>query len=110
MIALARADARRFRAVARRALPPGRPKGPAPPVRITADGGRLTLAAHLEALERAVRDGIDVFGYFVWSAFDNFEWHDGYWPRFGVVHVDYDTMARTPKDSVRWLGEQMQPS
>ena len=45
-------------------------------------------------------DGVDVFAYFVWSAFDNMEWHDGYGPRFGVIHVDYDTMARTPKDSV----------
>ena len=94
-----------------------------PPVAITENGaafddplidGRVAddrriayLAAHLEALERAVRDGIDVFGYFVWSAFDNFEWHDGYWPRFGIVHVDYDTMVRTPKDSALWLREVM---
>ena len=47
MIVLPRADARRFRAVARRGLPPGRPRGPAPRVRLAADGGRLTLTAHL---------------------------------------------------------------
>ena len=55
MIALARADARRFRAVARRGLPPGRPKGPAPPVHIRAEGGTLTLAAHLGEVVVALR-------------------------------------------------------
>jgi beta-glucosidase len=48
-----------------------------------------------------------VFGYFVWSAFDNMEWHDGYGPRFGVIHVDYDTMERLPKDSALWLRDVM---
>src|SRR3954470_10940442 len=55
MIALSRADARRFRAVARRAHPPGRPRGPAPPVRVTADGGRLPLAAPLGEVVVALR-------------------------------------------------------
>ena len=71
-----------------------------------ADDRRITyLAGHLEALESAMADGVDVFGYFVWSAFDNLEWHDGYRPRFGVIHVDYETMVRTPKDSALWLRE-----
>ena len=55
MIALARADARRFRAVARRGCPTGRPKGPAPPVRLTADGENLKLACHLGEVVVALR-------------------------------------------------------
>jgi beta-glucosidase len=61
------------------------------------------LAEHLEALEDAIAKGVDVFAYFVWSAFDNLEWHDGYGARFGVVHIDYDTMKRTPRASALWL-------
>jgi beta-glucosidase len=60
------------------------------------------LRTHLEALARARADGIDVRGYFVWSLLDNFEWAWGYGKRFGVVHVDYDTQVRTPKDSALW--------
>ena len=44
-------------------------------------------------------------GYFVWSLLDNFEWAYGYDRRFGIVHVDYDTLVRTPKDSARWYSE-----
>ena len=47
----------------------------------------------------AAADGVDVRGYFVWSLLDNFEWAEGYRPRFGVVHVDYETQVRTPKRS-----------
>ncbi|HNJ04350.1 MAG TPA: family 1 glycosylhydrolase, partial [Leptospiraceae bacterium] len=48
---------------------------------------------------RAKRDGYPVHGYFVWSFLDNFEWAFGYRPRFGLVHVDYETQVRIPKDS-----------
>ncbi|MFF8842299.1 GH1 family beta-glucosidase [Streptomyces sp. NPDC015127] len=58
--------------------------------------------AHLEAVHRAVRDGADVRGYFLWSLMDNFEWAYGYEKRFGMVHVDYETQVRTPKSSARW--------
>jgi beta-glucosidase len=76
-----------------------------------ADDRRITyLAEHLEALASAMADGVDVFAYFVWSAFDNMEWHDGYGPRFGVIHVDYETMVRTPKDSALWLREVIDAS
>jgi len=61
------------------------------------------LDAHLRALHRAIAGGVDVRGYFVWSLLDNFEWAEGYSQRFGLVRVDYDTQARTPKDSFHWL-------
>ena len=49
--------------------------------------------------------GADVRGYFVWSLLDNFEWAYGYAKRFGIVHVDYATQARTPKDSARFYAQ-----
>jgi beta-glucosidase len=58
---------------------------------------------HLRALKQAMDAGVDVRGYFVWSLMDNFEWAAGYEQRFGLVHVDYDTLARTPKDSFYWF-------
>ncbi|HEY2698772.1 MAG TPA: GH1 family beta-glucosidase [Pseudonocardiaceae bacterium] len=60
------------------------------------------IQAHLDALSSAMSQGLDVRGYFVWSLLDNFEWSKGYVPRFGLVHVDYSTQVRTPKDSYRW--------
>ncbi len=57
------------------------------------------LARHLASVASAAADGVDVRGYFVWSLLDNFEWAQGYRPRFGVVHVDYETQVRTPKRS-----------
>ena len=60
------------------------------------------LDGHLRSLHEAVEAGADVRGYFVWSLLDNFEWAEGYAKRFGIVHVDYDTLRRTPKDSARW--------
>jgi beta-glucosidase len=58
--------------------------------------------AHLRAVAAAAADGVDVRGYFVWSLMDNFEWAAGFDERFGLVHVDFATQARTPKDSYRW--------
>ncbi|TDQ05128.1 GH1 family beta-glucosidase [Labedaea rhizosphaerae] len=67
------------------------------------DGARIEfLEAHLRALADAMAAGVDVRGYFVWSILDNFEWSKGYAPRFGLVHVDFKTLQRTPKDSYRW--------
>jgi beta-glucosidase len=60
------------------------------------------LDQHLRAVHDAISAGVDVRGYFVWSLMDNFEWAWGYAKRFGIVHVDYDTLARTPKDSAHW--------
>jgi beta-glucosidase len=55
--------------------------------------------SHLAAIDAAMRAGVDVRGYFAWSLLDNFEWSYGYEKRFGIVHTDYTTQARTPKDS-----------
>ena len=50
-------------------------------------------------------DGVDLRGFFVWSFLDNFEWAEGYAHRFGIVHVDFDTLVRTPKASARWYAD-----
>ena len=60
------------------------------------------LASHLRAVAAAVEAGVDVRGYFTWSLIDNFEWAEGYTKRFGLVHVDYATQRRTPRDSYGW--------
>ena len=60
------------------------------------------LRDHLEALARAVDDGVDVQRYFAWSLLDNFEWEHGYGKRFGIVRVDYETQRRIPKRSALW--------
>lgn len=57
------------------------------------------LRRYLIELRRAVADGVDVRGYFHWSFLDNFEWAVAYQQRFGLIHVDYETQKRTPKDS-----------
>ncbi|WP_035845083.1 GH1 family beta-glucosidase [Kitasatospora azatica] len=60
------------------------------------------LHSHLAAVHRAVADGADVRGYFLWSLLDNFEWAHGYAKRFGAVYVDYATQRRIPKSSAHW--------
>jgi beta-glucosidase len=60
------------------------------------------LERHIEAVARAVEDGVPVSGYFVWSLLDNFEWQHGYAKRFGIVYVDYPTLERVPKGSFEW--------
>ena len=63
------------------------------------------LRDHLGQIQRAIAEGIPVLGYFVWSLLDNFEWSFGYQMRFGLVYVDYETQARTVKDSGRWYAQ-----
>lgn len=60
------------------------------------------LQNHIAQVRRAIRDGVPVKGYFVWSFMDNFEWALGYGPRFGLVYVDFKTQQRTVKDSGHW--------
>ena len=57
---------------------------------------------HLLEVSRAIKDGIPIRAYFHWSLLDNFEWAEGYEQRFGLVHVDFQTQKRTPKDSAYW--------
>jgi beta-glucosidase len=80
-----------------------------PPV---AEGGRIRdplrmdyLQKHLRAVREAMDLGCDIRGYMVWSLMDNLEWSHGYSKRFGIVHVNYGTQERTPKDSARWYSK-----
>jgi beta-glucosidase len=61
------------------------------------------VAAHLDQVRRAIADGVPVAGYFLWSLMDNYEWSFGYDKRFGMVHVDFDSLQRTPKASYHAL-------
>jgi beta-glucosidase len=64
------------------------------------------LSRYVRAVARAREAGVDVRGYFVWTLLDNFEWHEGYAKRFGLVHVDHGgDLRRTPKASFRWFQE-----
>jgi len=63
------------------------------------------LDKHLNALLDAIDAGVNIGGYFQWSLLDNFEWSLGYQKRFGIVHVDYDTQKRTPKESAHWYSQ-----
>jgi beta-glucosidase len=63
------------------------------------------LRNHFTAAHRAIRNGVPLAGYFVWSMMDNFEWSSGFKQRFGIVHVDYESLGRYPKDSFYWYRE-----
>ena len=65
------------------------------------------LSEHLEALRRAVADGVNVARYHAWSLLDNFEWEHGYDKRFGIVRVDYATQERIPKRSALWYRDHI---
>ena len=91
---------------------------PAPPLYVTENGAAYNddvvagavrderrvryLHEHLQAAQRALVVGVDLRGYFVWSLLDNFEWERGYTTRFGIVHVDFETLERRPKASAWW--------
>lgn len=76
--------------------------GPCNHGRVHDDSRVAYLQRHIAAVGDAIDAGVDVRGYFVWSLFDNFEWAFGLSKRFGLVHVDYQTLQRTPKDSALW--------
>jgi len=83
------------------------------PMIVTENGiGTADDTRRLEYYRRALRgvancldDGLDIRGYYAWSAFDNFEWMLGYRPTFGIIAVDRETQTRTVKPSARWLGQ-----
>ena len=63
------------------------------------------LQKHLLAVHDAIRQGVDVRGYMVWSLMDNLEWSLGFAKRFGIVHVNFETLERTPKDSAHYYAK-----
>ena len=83
------------------------------PLLITENGAYMTddaqrwrfIQRHVEALARAIQAGVRVAGYCYWSLLDNFEWADGYTPRFGLIEVDYATQERRIRDSGRRYAE-----
>lgn len=86
-----------------------------PPVHVTENGCAHAalddtfrvdyLQSHLRAVVDAVAEGVDVRGYWTWSLLDNWEWAEGFGPRFGLVHVDERTQRRTPRTSYTWYRE-----
>jgi beta-glucosidase len=65
------------------------------------------IEEHLKACHRFIGEGGQLKGYFVWSFLDNFEWAWGYSKRFGIIHINYDTQERTPKQSALWFKQVM---
>ncbi|MBI2446597.1 MAG: glycoside hydrolase family 1 protein [Parcubacteria group bacterium] len=64
----------------------------------TRDENRVKfIEEHLRWTVKAIQEGVDVRGYFYWSLLDNFEWDKGFWPRFGLVEIDYKTLERKPR-------------
>lgn len=61
------------------------------------------IEAHLAAALAALASGVNLKGFFYWSLLDNFEWAFGYEKRFGLIHVDFESLARTPKASFHEL-------
>ena len=68
------------------------------------------LQNHIAQVLRAKKEGIPVEGFFVWTLLDNFEWAEGFNPRFGLVHVDFETQKRTIKNSGWWYKEFLRPN
>lgn len=66
------------------------------------------LISYLKEIYHAIQTGVDVRGYFHWSLLDNFEWADGFTPRFGLIEVDYQTLERTPRPSAQIYAEIIQ--
>ena len=65
------------------------------------------LSKTILALQRSLQNGTELIGYLHWSLIDNFEWDKGFWPRFGLVAVDRDTLARKPRPSAVWFAKMI---
>ena len=63
------------------------------------------IRRYLKELKQAMEEGVPVIGYQYWSILDNYEWAEGYDPRFGLIYVDYETQRRIPKDSAFFYAE-----
>jgi beta-glucosidase len=63
------------------------------------------LQQYLQQVLRAKNEGCEVSGYFIWTLTDNFEWAEGYNPRFGIIHVDFETQQRVVKASGKWYAD-----
>ncbi len=63
------------------------------------------LSRTLLAMHKAIGKGVKLEGYLHWSLLDNFEWASGFWPRFGLLAVDYQTQKRTPRESAKWFAK-----
>jgi beta-glucosidase len=70
----------------------------------TDDRRRWWITQTVLGMQRAMAYGVDLMGYMHWSLVDNFEWDKGKWPRYGLVHIDYETGKRTPRPSAIWFG------
>jgi beta-glucosidase len=68
---------------------------------------RWWIEETMVAMERALSEGVEIKGYFHWSLLDNFEWAQGWWPKFGLVEVDRKTMRRKVRPSAKWLAGQL---
>lgn len=68
----------------------------------------IYLKNYLKQVLRAKKEGVNVRGYFIWSFLDNFEWAKGYGPRFGLVHVDFESQKRIVKSSAYWYSKFLQ--
>lgn len=70
------------------------------------DGDRIDFTRrYLLKMQQSIQRGTDIRGYFHWSLMDNFEWHSGYAPRFGLIYIDYPSQKRILKDSAVWYKE-----
>jgi beta-glucosidase len=63
------------------------------------------LGAHLEAVSAAIKRGVDVRGFYAYTLLDSWDWEEGFASKYGFVHVDRETLARTPKRSFRWYAD-----
>jgi beta-glucosidase len=66
------------------------------------------LEGYMDAAARAIEDGVNLKGYFIWSLVDNFEWNSGFSKRFGLVYVDHASQSRFVKDSGYWVRDMIQ--
>ena len=66
------------------------------------------ILSHLKEIAKEIRNGADIRGYYHWSLLDNFEWIKGFHPRFGLIEVDYSTLARTVRQSAEWYKKLIQ--